>query len=204
MQISAEKTATLTSDVAETLWSLPNLITLVRIALSPLLLALPWYHGRTWSAIIGFAFLAVSLTDILDGYLARRHGLESRIGKLLDPLADKVLVTTAFVMLVAVGRIPPMALPLIVAILGREFAVSSLRGVAGSEGVVIAASPLGKWKTGFQIAAITALLIHWPFLGLPAHEIGLALLVVATALTLVSGYAYMRAYFEKHPRPRAP
>lgn len=204
MQISAEKTANLASDVAETLWNLPNGITLVRIGLSPLLIALPWFHGRTWSAIIGFAFLAVSLTDILDGYLARRHGLESRIGKLLDPLADKVLVMTAVVMLVAVGRIPPWALPLVIAILGREFAVSSLRGVAGSEGVVIAASRLGKWKTGFQIAALTALLVHWPFLGLPAHEIGLALLVIATALTLISGYAYVRAYFAANGAPRDP
>lgn len=203
MQISAEKTATLAGDVAETLWNLPNGITLVRIGLSPLLFALPWFHGRWWSTIIGFAFLAVSLTDILDGYLARLHGLESRIGKLLDPLADKVLVTTAFVMLIAVGRIPPWALPLVVAILGREFAVSGLRGVAGGEGVVIPASPLAKWKTGCQMAALTALLIHWPLLGLPAHEIGLALLVIATALTLISGYAYLRAYFESNGRPRS-
>jgi CDP-diacylglycerol--glycerol-3-phosphate 3-phosphatidyltransferase len=203
MQISAEKTATLAADV-ETLWNLPNGITLVRIGLSPLLIALPWFHGRTWSAIIGFAFLAVSLTDILDGYLARRHGLESRIGKLLDPLADKVLVMTAFVMLVAVGRIETWALPMVIAILGREFAVSSLRGVAGGEGVVIAASPLAKWKTGFQIAALTSLLVHWPFLGLPAHEIGLALLVIATALTLISGYAYVRAYFAENGRRRSP
>ncbi|MFI5314440.1 MAG: CDP-diacylglycerol--glycerol-3-phosphate 3-phosphatidyltransferase [Myxococcota bacterium] len=190
--------------MAETLWNLPNGITLVRIGLSPLLFALPWYHGRTWSAIIGLAFLAVSLTDILDGYLARRHGLESRIGKLLDPLADKVLVMTAFVMLIAVGRVPPWALPLVVAILGREFAVSSLRGVAGSEGVVIAVSPLAKWKTGFQLAALTALLIHWPFLGLPAHEIGLALLAIATALTVITGWSYVRAYFGANGRPRAP
>lgn len=203
MQISAEKTATLADDVAETLWNLPNGITLARIGLSPLLFVLPWFHGRWWSTIIGFAFLAVSLTDILDGYLARLHGLESRIGKLLDPLADKVLVTTAFVMLIAVGRIPPWGLPLVVAILGREFAVSSLRGVAGGEGVVIPASPLAKWKTGCQMAALTALLIHWPFLGLPSHEIGLALLVIATALTLISGYAYLRAYFENNGRPRS-
>jgi CDP-diacylglycerol--glycerol-3-phosphate 3-phosphatidyltransferase len=201
MQISAEKTATLAGDVAETLWNLPNGITLVRIGLSPLLIALPWFHGRTWSAIIGFAFLAVSLTDILDGYLARLHGLESRIGKLLDPLADKVLVMTAFVMLIAVGRIPQWGLPLVIAILAREFAVSGLRGVAGSEGVVIPASPLGKWKMGFQIAALTALLVHWPFLGLPAHELGLALLVIATALTLISGYSYVRAYFRASGPP---
>ena len=203
MQISAEKTATLTGDV-ESLWNLPNLITLVRIGLSPLLILLPWFHGRWWSTLIGISFLVVSLTDLLDGYIARRHGLESRLGKLLDPLADKLLVMTACVMLVAVGRIPTWALPMVIAILGRELAVSSLRGVAGSEGVVIAASPLGKWKTGFQIAALTALLIHWPLLGLPAHEIGLALLAIATVLTVVSGWAYLRAYFAPHGTPRSP
>ena len=203
MQISAEKTATLSRDMAESLWSLPNFITIMRIALSPLLFALPWYHGRWWSTFIGFAFLAVSLTDILDGYLARTYQLESKLGKLLDPLADKVLVMTAFVMLIAVGRIPFWGLPLVVAILGRELAVSGLRGAAGSEGVIIPASPLGKWKTSFQLAALTALLIHWPFLGLPSHEIGLGLLVVATALTLISGWAYLRAYFAGEPAGRA-
>ncbi|HTO53291.1 MAG TPA: CDP-diacylglycerol--glycerol-3-phosphate 3-phosphatidyltransferase [Myxococcota bacterium] len=194
MQISAEKTANLSRDMAESLWNLPNFITMVRIGLSPFLFALPWYHGRWWSTLIGLAFLVVSLTDILDGYLARSYGLESRLGKLLDPLADKLLVMTAFVMLIAVGRMPFWSLPLVVAILGRELAVSGLRGAASSQGVVIAASPLGKWKTGFQIAALTALLIHWPLLGLPAHEIGLALLVIATALTLISGWAYLRDY----------
>jgi CDP-diacylglycerol---glycerol-3-phosphate 3-phosphatidyltransferase len=197
MQISAEKTANLGGPVAENFWTLPNGITLVRILLTPFLFALPWHHGPWWSTLIGFAFLAVSLTDILDGYLARSYGQETRIGKLLDPLADKLLVMTALFMLVAVGRIPPWALPLAVVILGREFAVTGLRGIAGSQGVVIGASSLGKWKAGFQMAALTALLIHWPLLGLPSHEIGLALLVVATILTSISGYAYLRDYFQR-------
>ena len=195
MQISAEKTPTLGGAVAETFWTLPNAITVSRIALTPFLFALPWFHGRWWSAVMGISFLAVSLTDLVDGYIARVHNQESRIGKLLDPLADKLLVMTAFVMLVGVGRIPADALPLVVVILARELVVTSLRGIAGMQGVVIAASSLGKWKTGFQLAAITALLIHWPFLGLPAHEIGLGLLVVATGLTVVSGWQYLRAYF---------
>jgi CDP-diacylglycerol---glycerol-3-phosphate 3-phosphatidyltransferase len=195
MQISAEKTANLAGAVSNELWTLPNGITLVRIVLTPLLFALPWYHGRSWSLIIGVSFLLVSLTDLLDGYLARRHGQVTRIGKLLDPLADKLLVMTALFMLVAVNRIPDWGLPLVVAILGREFAVTGLRGMAGAQGVVIAASNLGKWKTGFQIAALTALLIHWPLLGLPAHEIGMVLLGIATALTIASGYAYLRSYF---------
>jgi len=181
--------------VAEHFWTLPNTITVSRIALTPFLFALPWFDGPDWSAFMGVAFLLVSLTDLVDGYIARVHNQESRIGKLLDPLADKLLVMTALVMLIGVGRIPGWGLPLVVATLAREIMITGLRGMAGAQGVVIAASSLGKWKTGFQLAAITALLIHWPFLGLPAHELGLALLVVATALTVVSGWQYLRAYF---------
>lgn len=185
--------------MAETFWTLPNAITVSRIALTPFLFALPWFDGPDWSAFMGVAFLAVSLTDLIDGYIARVHNQESRIGKLLDPLADKLLVMTAFVMLVGVGRIPGWALPLVVAILARELVVTGLRGIAGSQGVVIAASSLGKWKTGFQLAAITALLIHWPFLGLPAHELGLLLLAIATVLTVISGWQYLRGYFAGPP-----
>ena len=86
--------------MAETFWTLPNAITVSRIALTPFLFALPWLDGEWWSAVMGIAFLVVSLTDLVDGYLARLNNQESRIGKLLDPLADKLLVMTAFVMLV--------------------------------------------------------------------------------------------------------
>ena len=135
------------------------------------------------------------------GYLARLHGTESRIGKLLDPLADKLLVMTAFVMLVAVDRIPSWALPLVIAILGREIAVTALRAMASAEGIVVAVSSLGKWKTGFQIAALTALLVHFPLLGIPAQQLGLVLLVVATALTVWSGYEYFALYLTGRARP---
>ena len=149
---------------------------------------------------MGFGFLAVALTDLLDGYLARLHGTESRIGKLLDPLADKLLMMAAFVMLVAVDRIPYWGLPLVLAILGREIAVTGLRAVLAGDGIVVAASPLGKWKTGFQIAAVTALLVHHPFLSLPSHELGMLLLVLATGLTLWSGWEYFALFFERRPR----
>jgi CDP-diacylglycerol--glycerol-3-phosphate 3-phosphatidyltransferase len=201
MQTSAGRSPTVVGDVSENFWNLPNGITLLRIGLTPFLLMLPWFEGPTWSAIMGFGFLAISLTDLLDGYLARLHGTESRIGKLLDPLADKLLVMTAFVMLVAVDRIPPWALPLVIAILGREIAVTALRAMASAEGIAFGASPLGKWKTGFQIAAITALLVHFPFLGLPAQELGLVLLIVATALTVWSGYEYFALYLTGRVHP---
>src|SRR5262245_44549645 len=163
MQISAEKTHTLGGDVAEQFWTLPNAITVSRIALTPFLFALPWFSGPDWSACMGVAFLAVSLTDLVDGYIARVHNQESRIGKLLDPLADKLLVMTALVMLVGVGRIPGWGLPLVVAILAREIMVTGLRGIAGSQGVVIVASSLGKWESGFRLAAVRALHNHLQF-----------------------------------------
>lgn len=178
----------------EHIWNLPNLITLGRIVLTPLLLLLPWFSGPYWSTVMGFGFLAVSLTDLLDGYLARRMETVTRVGKLLDPLADKLLVSTALVMLVAVGRIPDWALAMVVLTLFREFLVTGLRAIASTDGVVMPASPLGKWKTGFQIAALTVLLIYHPLLGLPMPELGLCLLLVATVLSVWSGCSYIIAY----------
>lgn len=196
MQTSIEMFADLRATIPrERFWNAPNAITVSRIAVSPLTLLLPFADERLGSAIIGIGFLAVSLTDLLDGYLARRWGSVTRIGKLLDPLADKLLALTALVVLVAMPeRIPLWGLPFVVAILARELAVTALRAMASAEGVLISAAPLGKWKTGFQIAAITVLILHYPWLGLPVHELGLALLVIATGLTLWSGYDYFASY----------
>jgi CDP-diacylglycerol--glycerol-3-phosphate 3-phosphatidyltransferase len=182
---------------AEAFWTAANAVTLGRILLTPLLLLLPWYSGPFWSAVMGFGFLAISLTDLLDGYLARRNANATRIGKLLDPLADKLLVSTALVMLVAVGRIPDWALAMVVLTFFREFSVTGLRAMASAEGVIMAASDLGKWKTGFQIAALTALLIHHPLIGLPTHWIGLTLLAIATGLSVWSGVAYFADFLQR-------
>ena len=178
----------------ERLWNLPNTITLGRIAGAPFMLFLLAVPGEMGSLLFGFGFLLISLTDLLDGYLARRAGDVTRIGKLLDPLADKLLVTFALVALLALGRLPVWAVPMAAIILVREIAVTSLRAMASAEGVILHASTLGKWKASFQVAALTALMIHFPLLGLPAHGIGLGLLGVATGLTLWSGYDYFAAY----------
>ena len=195
MQTSAEPTLQAGAAVPrEDIWNIPNAITMSRIVLAPLVLVLLWYHGPFWSTVIGLGFLAVSLTDLLDGYLARRHATITRIGKLLDPLADKILVMTALVVLIASGRIPLWGVPLVLVILTREIAITGLRSMASAEGVVLAASALGKWKTGLQIAAITVLLVDPRLLGFPMHEIGLGLLVIACATTLWSGYQYFASY----------
>ncbi len=198
---SADRRAAASAFRRERFWNLPNSVTLSRIIAGPFLLLALVYQGPTASALMGFAFLAVSLTDLLDGYLARNWGEVTRIGKLLDPLADKLLVTIAFVVVVALGRVPLWAVPLVVLILVREVGVTGLRAMASAEGVILGASLLGKWKTGFQIAALTGLLIHYPFLGLPMHALGLAVLVIATGLTVWSGWDYFAAYLGRGEGP---
>ncbi len=202
VEISADPTARVARRFRrERFWNVPNTITLGRIVAGPLLLLLLIFPGSTGSAVVGLGFLAIALTDFLDGYLARRSGDVTRIGKLLDPLADKLLVAIALVVLVALDRVPLWAVPLIAAILVREVAVTSLRAMASAEGVILHASSLGKWKTGFQIAALTGLLLHYPRLGLPIHEIGVILLILATGLTVWSGYEYFAAYLGRGEAP---
>jgi len=183
----------------EKFWNLPNSVTLLRIAVVPVLFFIPtdWGLTRTGSQVMAWAFILAALSDILDGWLARRRGGEhvTRVGKLLDPLADKLLVTTSLIMLVAGGRIPVWAVGMVVVIVARELAVTGLRSIASSDGHVVGASWQGKLKSLVQNFSVGALLFHYQTIGLPAHEIGLTLLGFATALTLWSGYVYFADYF---------
>ena len=183
--------------VPENFWNWPNTITMVRIAIVPVLLLVPtgWGQTRLGSQIMAWAFILAALSDILDGWLARRSGGITRMGKLLDPLADKLLISTALIMLLACGRIPIWASFMVVVIIGRELAVTSLRGMASSDGHVVGASWQGKLKSFVQNFSVGALLFHYETIGLPANAIGLTLLGVATALTLWSGYVYFADYF---------
>ena len=181
--------------VREHFWNAPNTITVLRIAVVPLLLLLPLWPGKAGSQMAAWLFIAAALSDLLDGWLARRGEQVTRIGKLLDPLADKLLVSTALIVLLSMGRVPPWASWMVVVIIGRELAVTGLRGFASADGRIMHATWPGKTKTFVQNFAIGALLFHYPTLGLPAHEIGLALLMVATGLTLWSGYVYFADYF---------
>lgn len=178
----------------EVFWNLPNTITMLRIAAVPILLFIPVALSKTGSQVMAWCYIAVALSDLVDGWLARRGSQVTAIGKLLDPLADKLLVSTALIMLLAVGRLEVWAAPMVVVIVGRELAVTGLRGMASSQGFIVAARGPGKIKTLVQNVSIGALLFHYPTLGLPAHNIGVVLLVVATALTLWSGYALLVDY----------
>jgi CDP-diacylglycerol--glycerol-3-phosphate 3-phosphatidyltransferase len=187
------------SRTRERFWNLPNSITMLRTAAVPVILLLPLFPDERSSAVIAWIFIAAAVTDILDGWLARRGAQVTSIGKLLDPLADKLLVATALIVLLAMGRIPMFATWLVVVIVGRELAVTGLRGIASAGGQVVAANGLGKLKAVTQNVAIGALLFHYETLGLPANTVGLWLLFLATALTLLSGYIYFRSYFSGEP-----
>ncbi|MEN8183906.1 MAG: CDP-diacylglycerol--glycerol-3-phosphate 3-phosphatidyltransferase [Myxococcota bacterium] len=180
----------------EQFWNLPNTITLLRTGAVPLLLFFPFFEAtRSGSQAMAWIFIVAAVTDLVDGWLARRGAQVTRIGKLLDPLADKLLVSTALIVLLSVGRIPDWATVLVVVIVGRELAVTGLRGLASAGGRVMAASGWGKVKAVFQNIAIGALLFPDPTLGLPAHGIGMVFLFLAAGLTLWSGYGYFADYF---------
>ncbi len=168
---------------------------MLRTFVVPVLLFLPMAHEQAESRVIAWLFIAAALTDILDGWLARRGQMVTSMGKLLDPLVDKFMVSTALVVLLAMGWIPIWATVMVVVIIGRELAVTGLRGVAAAGGHVVAAGSLGKLKTTCQNIAIGALIFHYPTFGLPAFELGMIFLTVATGITLWSGYRYFADYY---------
>ena len=173
MAISVDEgAASLVAGDREHFWNLPNTITVLRIGVVPVLLLLPYWSGQFASQVIAWSFIVAAITDIVDGWLARRGQQVTQIGKLLDPVADKLIVSTALVVLLAVGRIPTWAIWMVVVIVGRELAVTGLRGLASVGGRVMAASWQGKAKTLMQNIAIAPLLFHYTTFGLPANSIG--------------------------------
>ena len=165
----------------------PNTLTLFRIAAVPVIVILMLFPNRVSTFAAAMIFSAAAITDYLDGYFARRFGLVSNLGKVMDPVADKLLVSSAFIMLTALGWVPAW---MVCIIIGREIAVTGLRNIIAEKGEDVSASNLGKYKTGFQIAAAIPLLIHYPFFGLDPHAIGTFFLWSALVFTLWSGIDY--------------
>lgn len=165
--------------------NLPNYLTLLRIFLIPFFIFFLYQSSMKNSIIAASIFLVASLTDILDGYLARLRSEVTQFGKFLDPVADKLLILSALILLVGKGRVPAWAA---IVILGREFAVTGFRAIASSEGVVIAAEGTGKYKMFLQIVAIIFLIIDLPSLYFP--QIGFFLLLVSMFLALFSAGQY--------------
>ncbi|MGQ9921329.1 MAG: CDP-diacylglycerol--glycerol-3-phosphate 3-phosphatidyltransferase, partial [Desulfobacca sp.] len=154
-------------------WNLPNALTVLRIVAIPVLIVLMTFPGRLASFLAAVTFLAASMTDLLDGFLARRQRLVTRAGKFMDPLADKLLVSAALIMLIPQGRVEAW---LVFIIIGREIAVTGLRAIAAAEGLVIAADRWGKLKTILQMSALFALILHYPYGGIAFQEIGTILI----------------------------
>jgi CDP-diacylglycerol--glycerol-3-phosphate 3-phosphatidyltransferase/cardiolipin synthase len=174
--------------------NLPNTLTLARIALIPVML-LFFYLPIEWNRIAACTiFVIASITDILDGYFARKHQTHSRFGAFLDPVADKLTVTTALVILLQDNPSIPMMIATAI-IIGRELTISALREWMAELGerTTVSVATIGKLKTIFQMTAISFLLLEKPLLWLPIYEIGLSLLYIAALLTLWSMFIYLKA-----------
>ena len=172
----------------------PNLLTLSRILVVPLVVAALFAETPRWDWTAAVIFGLAAFTDYLDGEIARRRKLVTVYGKLMDPLADKFLVVSSLLVLQELKRIHPVANILLVC---RELAVTSLRALASAEGVIIAAESMGKWKTGFQMAAIPMLMLEKTWLAsiLPLHLMGTIFLYLSLALSLWSAKDYAVAFF---------
>ena len=170
--------------------NLPNLLTLVRILAVPVLVWLLANPSPHTAVVTFWIYFAATMTDVLDGWLARRYGLITPLGKLLDPLADKLLVVSALIMLAVMDRDPHMPGWLLVLIVGREFAVTGLRSIAASEGIVLAAETSGKIKMVLQSIGVHALILHYTYYGINCHTFGMVMLVVATLVGLWSAVEY--------------
>lgn len=166
--------------------NLPNKLTLTRMIMVPffvaVLLARPFGDASDWVALA--IFIAASLTDMLDGQIARRRNLITDFGKFMDPLADKVLTCSGMICLIQLGRIPAWIVCIIVA---REFAISGFRLIAAEKGRVIAASYWGKFKTVFQMAMVILMLANIPQLSILTEIV----MWIATVLTIVSLIEYI-------------
>lgn len=177
-------------------WNLPNLLTLLRIAVIPVMMVffyLSFYFP--WAApASSIVFMLAAITDWFDGWLARRWNETSKFGAFMDPVADKLIVATALVMLVEADPRPWITLPVII-IVGREIAVSALREWMASSGARtnVAVSWVGKVKTTAQMVAISMLLWHYPVWTIPVYDIGIVLLFFAAILTLWSMISYLKA-----------
>src|SRR5438046_6720254 len=174
-------------------WNLPNALTWARIAAIPLIVVL-FYMPYPWAdPAAGLLFVAAGMTDSLDGYFARRLGQISRLGAFLDPVADKLIVAVALVLLVSKD---PRALIVLTAavIIGREITISALREWMAEIGQrrKVAVSQPGKYKTILQIIGLSLMLYRWPLLGLAPYRLGVWMTMIAAAATLVSMVAYLR------------
>ena len=197
--------ARVTNNLRAELTNLPNLITIGRVALVPFVLLLIDNYSPLRTFLASLLYIGAAAGDALDGYLARKRNQVSVLGKFLDPLADKLIVTAVLVTMVALNRAPA---GVVVVLIGRDLAINGLRSIASAQGLVIAASDGGKIKTALQLVAIMMLLIHfrYPVVGaelllgetvsVDYHNVGRIVLYLSMIVSLVSGAEYLQKFFK--------
>ena len=180
-------------------WNLPNMLTLGRILLIPIFVWFTYDADPLYSFFAAALFTLAAVTDVIDGYLARRWNLVTVVGKFMDPLADKLIVMAAMVMMVRLGR---LAAWVVIVLLARELVVSGLRTIAAGEGMVIAAGQEGKWKTSLQLCGIISLCVHythplnlfWATYPVNYNSVGQVLMYLSTVLSLWSAGLYFKGF----------
>lgn len=180
---------------ASALWTLPNALTLLRIFLVPVLMVF-LLTRYTWAGLV--VFLAASATDWLDGHLARKRKQITTLGKLLDPLADKFLMSAAFISLVELDLAPAW---IVVIIIGRELAVTGLRAVAADQKLIIPAARVGKYKLAAQVVAVSVLILSERFV--EARPFGVFLLYIVLVLAVISATQYFMEFWSRQGREPA-
>ncbi|MEC4889169.1 MAG: CDP-diacylglycerol--glycerol-3-phosphate 3-phosphatidyltransferase [Nitrospira sp.] len=176
--------------------NLPNLLTLVRILLIPVFVALFITPTPDRSLSAAIVFVVAAVTDLLDGYIARRTGQVTKLGKLLDPIADKLLVLSALILLVNIDRVSALVAILVIA---REVAVTGIRAIAAGEGLIIAAEATGKYKMALQVVAIVLLILEGTGLAELGnlHLAGSATLYLSLVLGYISGGQYVWSFWKQ-------
>ncbi len=183
-------------------FNLPNSVSFMRVALIPVVVILMAFQEPPTSSyfhiwlgyLVAFFFVVTGISDLVDGYYARKMGLSTVFGKFIDPLADKLIHMAVMVMLIPLGEIPAW---LVVLFLFREFTITALRSVAAAEGVVMAADVWGKKKTALLNVALTCFLLPPSFLGLNSRSVGWVVLMMALFVSLFSGINYCRKFFKR-------
>jgi CDP-diacylglycerol--glycerol-3-phosphate 3-phosphatidyltransferase len=178
------------------IFNVPNLLSISRILAVPIFIVLMLEPSPVRALFAGIVFSIASATDWLDGHLARKWGQVTRTGKLLDPIADKILIMSALVTLVEI-RPDVVHAWIAIVIIGREFAVTGLRAIASSENIIIPAETVGKYKVGAQITAVLALLLDYSMTNEWLRDLGSLALWIAMILALYSAIQYFRIFWKK-------
>lgn len=185
--------------LSEEIKKLPNLLTLGRVALIPPVMYFLLLDTKLGNFVATLLFSVAAITDWLDGYLARKQGLESLLGKFLDPLADKLIVQAVLIIAAELGRIPGW---FVVLLLSREIAITGLRAIASSEGLSIDVAQSGKMKTALQLVGLVALILHERFTidfliteaSIDFNVVGVVLLSLSMVFSLLSAFTYFRGF----------